>query len=320
MARTRFLVAALAIAGFAALAAPVALAAPGGGESEAARLEEHAKALRQKAEALRAKGSTEDADHVEQKAAAIEAQIPDARARDEERARLKEKVEELRERAAKAKAEGRKDDARAAWQEAEDLMRAHREKHGGGGGGGKEDELRRHAGEIREKARLMREKGSVEDAEHLEEKANRIDRALELRRESNELERRGKEAKEAGNGDEARELMEKSGHLWRESDALLGGRPPERKPGGDARGVLKGTPEESRRRITALRDAARVLRENDLPDRAEALENQAAEAEKALEGRAGEGDRGDVDAIRAELERVRRRAAELEEELRRRER
>ena len=316
MARRRLLAAAFALSGLVALAAPVS-ASPGGDGGEAAQLEEHVKTLRRKAEELRAAGKTEDADHVEKKAASIEAKVADARVRDEERARAKERVAELREKAAAAKAEGRADDARALWQEAEDLMRGLKEKHGGGS---KEDELKRHAEEIRRKAQAVREQGNADDAAHLEEKANRIEKALELRRESNELERRGKEAKAAGNEEDARELMEKSGRTWKESEVLLGGSPPEKKrAGGDVHGLLRGTPEEARRRITALRDAARILRENDMPDRADALENQAVDAERALEGR-GDENRKEVDALRAELERARRHAAELEEELRRRER
>ena len=63
-----------------------------------------------------------------------------------------------------------------------------------------------------------------------------------------------------------------------------------------------------------------------MADRAEALDGQAGAAERELEKRAereaagGEGGKPfDLDALREEMARVRRRAADLEEEIRRRE-
>jgi len=322
MARPRLLSLALAIPVLGlmfTLAAP-ALARPGGGEGgDGAALEEKARAVRAKAAELRAAGSTEDADHLERKAQELEAKAVEVRAHEEKRAEAKARMKELHERAAQAKADGRVDEARALLKEAEEIAASFAPKRRPPRS---DEDFQRAVEELREQARALREKGSVEDAEHMEQKAARVEEALALRRESNELERRGKEAKEAGDEARARELMEASGRTWKRSEEVLGGPQRDKKPDGDAGGVLRGSPDEVRRRIVALRDAARLLREGGMPDRAEQLEKQAAVAERELEGRK-ESDAsggGDIDHLRAELEKLRRRAAEIEEEIRRRER
>ena len=124
MARSRFVPAAAAFL-LAALAAP-ALALPGGGEGgEAGEIERAAKALREKARLMRDRGSVEDADHLERKAADLEGRLPDARARDERRAVAKARIEEIHAQARQAKEEGRVDDARALMKEAEAIAREH---------------------------------------------------------------------------------------------------------------------------------------------------------------------------------------------------
>lgn len=320
MARTSRVASALSVAalGLALAAFPTrAFALPGGGGgSDAAALEEKATALRAQASELRAKGSVEDADALEKKAAACVEKAAACRAEETKSAEVKARIHELKEQAEKAKAEGREDDARALIRQAEELWRSSQPKKSPGNW---ETELVEHAAALREKARALREHGSVEDAEHLEAKAERVDKALALRRESNELEKRGKEAASAGNESQAKELMEQSGRTWRQADEILGGGKKEPKGDPEIKALLRGSPDEARRRIEGLRIAARTLRDTGMPERAEQFEKQAAVAERELDGRKDEAGAADTAAVRDEMERLRRRLAELEEQLRQRE-
>ena len=314
MARSRRLplvLAASVLAALLAMSPAPSLALPGGG-GDAAALAAQAKALREKAAELRAAGSAEDAEHLEKKAEAVEARIADARAAEAKCAEVKARIAELRATAERAKAEGRMDDAQAACRLAEEAVRSLERMSPPKW----DTELVRGAAELREKAGVLRARGSVEDAAHLEEKAARVEKALELRRESNEFERRGKEAKAAGNEEEAHALMEKSGRAWKEGEALLGAGSAEKRKEGDIGSLLRGSPDEVRARLVALRDAARLLREAGVGDRADALERQAAAAERALEGRKAS-EIPDIEALRAQAEALRRRVAELEEAIRR---
>jgi hypothetical protein len=83
--------------------------------------------------------------------------------------------------------------------------------------------------------------------------------------------------------------------------------------------LLRGTPDEARRRAESLRSAAAVLRDGGMPDRAGALEKQAAAIDRALDGgQAGGGEEAarEAAALRQEIEDMMRRVAQLRERLR----
>ena len=326
---TRALLVAIVAVPMFLVALPAASAAPGGGEGGdpyADKLE----AYRRKAAELRAAGRTEEADRMDKEIRAFEEKAAASKAGDAERQALKQRVAELQERAAKAKAEGRADEAADAMRQAEELMRKAKgdrpkseapTKTGGGG----DDDLARMADDLRAKARAAREAGNERDADHLQEKVGRIEKTLKLRAESNEAERQAKAAREAGREGDARELAEKSGRLWRESEETLSGAAPgaapQKKKAEFRDPLLDGTPETVTGRIAGLRKAAANLRESGLTDEAAKMEARADALDRALAERARtDGARSaDVEAMKAELEKLRRRAAELEEEIRRRE-
>lgn len=291
--------------------ATAALPAPGGGDEDLRALEEKIVTLRRKADELRAAGRTDDAEQMaaearkyEDKANAVRARRRQEASGDAERDTVKRRIAELQEKAANLKREGRTDEAKAVWRESEELAA----KLGGGKPAPAAPDPARGAAELREKARALRERGSTADAEVLEGKAARMDEAAALRRESNELELRAKEAKAAGRADEARDLIERSGRAWRRSEEILSGGAAPKKP--------EGGSEDLRTRIAKLRDMARDCRAEGKADKAEAMEREAAELERKLAGGSAPAPAGrETDEIRAELERLRRRIAELEEEL-----
>jgi hypothetical protein len=75
--------------------------------------------------------------------------------------------------------------------------------------------------ELRQKAEVLRARGSVEDAESIAKKAARLEQVLELRRASTEAENQGKRLREEGDMDGAERLMRQSGALWKKSEAML---------------------------------------------------------------------------------------------------
>jgi hypothetical protein len=81
--------------------------------------------------------------------------------------------------------------------------------------------LEKKIAHLRAKAHALRERGSVEDAEHVAKTAEVLEKVQALRRQSDELERKGKVLAQDGHADDAERAMKESGRLWKESEEIL---------------------------------------------------------------------------------------------------